>query len=346
MIYIHDSRDTFPRKYKLILDANRIDNEIIDSQDPDFWEKVAQADLFIYYLGMGSAQLLRQHNLISVLDKVMGIPCFPNWKTAWHYDDKVAETFLMNALGYPLIESHIFWEKDKALAWAASAKYPQVFKLKNGASSINVIKVENRQHAGKLIKLMFGRGIYNNRVPGSRHFSIYKRDPYVMLRNMLKQCLEKFGIIYSQRSNDDLQKGYAYFQKFIPNNDFDTRVNVIGDATFAFRRMNRPKDFRSSGSGNYDYDPEKINLQAVQIAQNISREMGFQIMAYDFLIDENGSPVLNEIGCQSAGRAIPKCPGYWDWEMNWQAGHFWPQYVQLQYLLKRKDLIQPDFKDE
>lgn len=346
MIYLHEPRIKHMDKYLQILEANNIPCAYINSQDNDFWEKMKDAELFIYYLQMGTAQLLRQHDLICVIDKVMKIPCFPNWETVWHYDDKVAETLLMQAKGYPLAESWVFWDRDKALKWAAQSDYPLVFKLKNGASSINVIKVETSQHAEKLIRRMFGRGINNNRVPGSNLYSIYKRDSKKLLKAELCYLLDKYGFRNSTGGNYDREHGYVLFQRFIPNNTYDTRIHVIGESAFALRRKNRPNDFRASGAGKIDFTPEKIDLRMVEISLRISAEMGFNAMTYDFLIDEDGKPVINEIGCQYADWAPYSFPGYWDKNLVWHQGHFWPQYIQLKNMLGRDDLVQPDIPFE
>jgi glutathione synthase/RimK-type ligase-like ATP-grasp enzyme len=342
MIFIHDIKTAYMEKYGKILAANHIPYEYIDSQDPGFWDKIRNAELFINYLQMGTGQLLRQHHLVCVIEQVLGIPCFPNWKTTWHYDDKVAETLLMDAVQYPLIESHVFWQRDKAMQWAANAVYPQVFKLKNGASSINVIKVENRQQAERLIRRMFGKGINNNRVPGSNLFSIYKRKPEKLIKATLAYTLDRLGLRYSALDNYDREHGYILFQRFIPNNHHDTRIHVIGKSAFALRRKNRPNDFRASGAGKIDFTPEKIDLRMVELAIKISNDLGFNAMTYDFLIDEQGNPVINEIGCQYADWAPYSFPGYWDEKLTWHPGHFWPQYIQLKYMLQRDDLQQPE----
>ncbi|MDD2637214.1 MAG: hypothetical protein PHW82_17125 [Bacteroidales bacterium] len=342
MICIHESPSKYVAKYGQILAANAIPYEMVNCQDEDFWQNMQNASQYIYYLGMGSPELLRHHNLISVLDKVLKIPCFPNWETSWHYDDKIAETFLLQSKGYPLAQSWVFWDKSEAHKWAAQACYPLVFKLKNGASSINVVKVSDYKHASKLINLMFGKGIVNNRVPGSDQYSIFKKDLKTYIKAQSQYCLAKYGFIYRTRYNLNREQGYVLFQEFIPNNNYDTRVTIIGDAAFAFIRKNRPNDFRSSGSGNIDYALKKINLETLKIARQISQLMKFQAMTYDFLLKEDGSPVITEVGCQFNDLAIYRCPGYWDSEMNWHEGHFWPQYIQLRDLLKLDDLIQPE----
>lgn len=342
MIYIHKSNSEAVIKYDQILTANKIAFEFIDSHEAGFWEKIRHADLFISHLEMGSSRLSRQNQLISIIDKTLLVPCFPDWNTAWHYDDKVAGYMLLEAKGYPLVQSWIFWDKLQAIEWLKHADYPLVFKLKHGAGSINVVKVCGYKAATRLVNLMFGKGIINNRVPGSRQLSIYQNDICRYAKSNAKYMLDRSGILHDPLGNWERERGYVFFQRFVPNNRFDIRVNVIGNATFAFRRMNRPHDFRSSGSGEYDLTPGKIPDEAIRMSQQISKEMGFQEMAYDFLIDENSHPVITEIGCQSAGRAIPLCPGYWDWNMKWHKGHYVPQFMHLKYLLHRDDLIQPE----
>src|SRR5690606_15154424 len=50
------------------------------------------------------------------------------------------------------------------------------------------------------------------------------------------------------------EKGYLYFQEFMPKNEFDTRLIVIGNRCFGIRRYNRTGDFRASGSGLIKYE--------------------------------------------------------------------------------------------
>jgi len=38
---------------------------------------------------------------------------------------------------------------------------------------------------------------------------------------------------------------------------------------------------------------------------------------------------------------VHQCTGYWDKDLNWHEGHFWPQFCQLQDLLNMPELKQP-----
>ena len=116
MICIHESPSKYVAKYGQILAANAIPYEMVNCQDEDFWQNMQNASQYIYYLGMGSPELLRHHNLISVLDKVLKIPCFPNWETSWHYDDKIAETFLLQSRAIPWPKAGSFGIRAKLIS--------------------------------------------------------------------------------------------------------------------------------------------------------------------------------------------------------------------------------------
>lgn len=347
MIHIHrflpEYRHSFELKYQDILKHNGIAYQVVDSHDAKFWDDLAGSRLFLMFLGQTPMHLQRQLALITSIDKYLGIPCFPNWDMLWHFDDKVAQQHLLEVKGFPVAKSHVFWDRELALEWAAETSYPKVFKLKGGAGSLNVIKVNSQKHAGQLINMMFGKGIRSGRVPGTDLLSVFRGNYKTLLKSYLKELLHDAGIRSSVIEDWSRHQGYAYFQDFLPGNTYDTRVTVIGDRAFGFLRHNRPNDFRSSGSGSIDFTPERVDIRMVKAAFRISKELSFQTMAYDFLFDAKREPVVNEMCCQFADWAIYQCPGYWDRDMNWHEGHYWPQYSQLQDILKDKQLKQPDF---
>jgi len=221
-----------------------------------------------------------------------------------------------------------------------SATLPVVFKLKGGAGSSNVVLVHERPLGKKLIRRMFGRGMQSRRVPWGtvswKDFNlkswIRHKGGYVIRRIRAGNTSPGF----------EPHKNYALFQKYLHNNDFDTRVTVIGNRAFAFRRLNRPNDFRSSGSGRIDYDISRIDMECVKKAFNVSNAMDFQSMAYDFWYDDDGNVNFCEASYTYVDTAIHECPGYWDSDLKWHEGHYWPQYFQLIDALGLPDLKQPE----
>ncbi len=339
--YDHNGKDlAFNVAYEKILSHNGIGFLRIQAEDPDFWEGIRDLDLFI--LRWNQVDTLRQlvQDILPIVEGE-GINCFPDLNTCRHYDDKIKQYLLLQPRGFPMVKSHIFWDREKALEWVKAADYPLIFKLRGGAGSQNVIMLKNQGQARKLVKRMFGRGIYPEKFfhPGSvrvQHFD-------------LKQELHHIGgNLYRRGRGIDvspfwrIHKNYILFQDFIPDNTFDTRVTIIGERGFIFRRHTRSGDFRASGSGKIDYDLEKVDLRCMEIAFSISREMKFQSMAYDFLFTPENEPVFCEISYTFQARAIFNCPGYYDSDLNWHPGHFWPEYLHLVDALRLPDLRQPE----
>jgi len=328
-------------KYEQILDFNGIDCIWLEASKPDFWEQVSDLDLFIFQWEHYDTPKQVAGSIIPIIQYEMNIPCFPSWETSWHYDDKIKQYYLLKQHGFPIIESYIFWERAEVLKWLESAKMPVIFKLKGGAGSSNVILVKDKWKAMKLVSKMFGQGIRSGRI--SDNSSLHRKylRPYKRLRRFAGTAVRKLRGEYKPLYWN-IDKDYILFQKFLPNNLYDTRVSIIGERAFAFRRFNRENDFRASGSGNIDYDVNAIDLRAVEIAFDISNRFGFQSMSYDFLFNEDKNLELSEISYTYVDTAVYDCPGYWDKDLHWSEGHFWPQYCQLVDALKMPELKQPE----
>jgi hypothetical protein len=330
-------------KYEEILNFNGIECIWLEASRRDFWEKVSELDLFIYQWEHYDGPKQIAQAIIPIIEYEMKIPCFPNWGTSWHFDDKIKQYYLLKQHGFPIIDSYIFWEKDEAFRWLESAQMPVVFKLKGGAGSNNVILVRNELDAKRLISKMFGKGIKSGRISDISSLQRRYSTPYRKLRRLGGDILRRIRGEYEPLFWK-IDKNYVLFQKFLPNNLFDTRVSIIGERAFAFRRFNRKNDFRASGSGNIDYDIDQIDHNSIKIAFNISNKLDFQSMAYDFLINEEKELEICEISYTYVDYAIYDCPGFWDRNLNWHEGHFWPQYCQLVDALRVQGLKQPEMK--
>jgi glutathione synthase/RimK-type ligase-like ATP-grasp enzyme len=331
-------------KYIKILDFNGIETILLDINQPDFWEKIRELDLFLFRWQHIDDHRQLAFTILPIIERKLGISCFPNFETYWHFDDKIRQYYLIEQFKFPIIKSWIFWDKLEAISWANVAKYPVVFKLKGGAGSSNVLLVTKKEKAIRLIKKMFEPGIYSGRIPDFgttkwKNFDVYnhfREWKHYILKRLHKVDISPYWQIH---------KNYVLFQDYMPDNFYDTRVTVIGDRAFAFRRFNRANDFRSSGSGKLDYAKDKIDLKFIVKAFEVSNSMNFQSMAYDFLYNRAKEPVFCEISYTFVDQAVRNCPGYWDSSLNWHEGHFWPQYCQLADLLNIRDFKQPLFED-
>ena len=216
-------------------------------------------------------------------------------------------------------------------------------KLYGGAGSSNVILINSKRQAEKLIKKQFSKGIKTNMISDTNDLKFKEFNLYNFLKKKGRKAIKALtGEDRYRKLNWGRHTNYVLFQKFLPKNDFDTRVSVIGGRAFAFRRFNRKDDFRSSGSGLINYEVDKINLEFIKIALDISKKLNFQSMAYDFLYNENGEPEFCEISYVYKDSAVYDCKGYWDSDLQFHEGHFWPQYFQLVDFLELPDLKQPN----
>lgn len=328
------------KSYEDILRFNNIQYVRLRVEQPDFWARVRELSLFIMRFTIIESNLQLKSDILPIVEREFGVTCYPNQSMAWLYDDKVRQAFAMIAHGYPMTKAWIFYEKRAAFDWAKQANYPVVFKLKGGAGSTNVILVKSYKQASALIRQMFGGGVYPESFKALglvrfKHFNLYREIHHLG------------GNIYRWSKGLDKSpfwrphKNYAYFQKFLPNNDHDTRITIIGERAFAFRRLVRENDFRASGSGKIDYDTSKIDMRFVELGFVISQKMGFKCMAYDFLENEQGEPEICEISYAFVSSAIYDCPGYWDRELNWHGGHFWPEHLHLMDALGLPELKLP-----
>jgi len=331
----------FITRFEQILKHNRIDFARVEFDSPDFWEVVKNLELFIFWWRHDNGDHFIAKAILPIIEKELGIVCLPNERTWWSFDDKIKQYFLMRHHNFPFVHSWIFRDKNRAINWFSQAKLPVVFKLSGGAGSENVVLVKTRELGFKLIRRMFGIGIKSSRIPwGSTR---WKDLRYARAARHLAATLFR-KVTGMPLPALELHKNYVLFQRFLPGNAFDTRVTIIGNRAFAFRRLNRTNDFRSSGSGRIEYDPKEVDLQFVSLAFAISRQMGYQTMAYDFLYEEDGAPAFCEMSYAYVDTALYGCPGYWDDSMVWKEGHFWPQYCMLVDALRLPDLKQPEIR--
>jgi glutathione synthase/RimK-type ligase-like ATP-grasp enzyme len=329
-------QQSFSEKWTEFLETRGVQVRELDLLGCDALQQAGQCDgvMCRWLHDPNHKQSLKQ--ILYTIEHHLGVPVFPDSATSWHYDEKTAQTYLLESLGAPVPQTWVFWNRDEALQWAREAPYPVVFKLSAGASSCNVVKASSEREARPLIERMFRRGIF----PMTMHRPGELR---ARLRGVLDMGHRAADAVRYVRTGQfptlksrwwKPEFGYAYFQEFLPNNEYDTRVTVIGDRAFGFRRKNRPNDFRASGSGTLLMDPEGVDQRCVELAFEISKRGGFQSMAYDFLF-KNGSPVVGEVSYTFADTAVQQCPGHWDSDMRWHEGQMWPEEAQVSDFVTR-----------
>lgn len=295
--------------------------KLLNVYEGELLSQLRGCDGFLWWFAHLPATRRAGCRIVLAVGHGLGIPTFPNYQTVWHFDDKVAQKYLLDAAGLPTPRTWVFWTRDQALAFSRTGSYPLVMKLAGGIASENVGRVSDAVEAEYWIHQLFTTGL-------SALHGWPRRPP--RLKRARKRLAAAVRVLrgreaYPVGDRTELQRGCVLFQEFLPGNDFDTRVTVIGDRAFAFRRFNRSGDFRASGSGKIDWDPASINPGAVRLAFEAARRLGTQSLAVDVLKGGDGTLVLSEISYYYEGWAVGACPGHWRPDGTWRMGAVDPE---------------------
>lgn len=335
-IAIHNTKDKdnlFTGRWIEYCKKNNIPYKLVNAYDNDIIEQVKDCGAFMWHHSNYDYRdaLFAKQLLYSL--QAMGLKVFPDFNTTWHFDDKVGQKYLLEAIRAPLVPSYVFYTKKEANEWIEKTTFPKVFKLRGGSGSSNVKLVKTKSEAKKLTKKAFGRGFsqfdrLNHLKFRYGNFKAGKEGFIAVLKGIARLFIgTKYG------NNFTKEKGYAYFQEFIPNNKFDIRVVVVADKAAAERRMVREDDFRASGSGQFSYD--NINIEAVKIALYVSKQLDLQSVAFDFVESGNSNPLIVEMSYGFGTLGIDNAPGYWDSSLQWHEGKFNPQEWMVEELISK-----------
>lgn len=274
--------------------------------------------------------------LIASLE-AMGLIVFPGSSTCWHYDDKVGQKYLLEAVDAPLVPSHVFYNEGSALNWLNAATVPVVWKHRGGAGSRNVKLVQSLDEARRIIRQSFRRGWRTSRLHSLRErMWRFRRAPGLGSFIDISRGVVRAILPHEKYRNQNAERNYVYFQNFVPDNDHDIRVIVIGERAFAIKRMVRDGDFRASGSGVIIHDRNEIPVECIRIAFRVTNSIGSQCCAFDFVRSQNDWKII-EISYAFTLAGYADCPGYWDRNLSWHPGPFRPEYFMIEDVLSRLD---------
>ncbi len=330
---IHNSTKGFHSRWVTFCKNNNIAYKIVNCYANDIIAQLKDCDALLWHHSHSRPDdILFAKQLLFSLEQ-SGFPVFPNFNTTWHFDDKVAQKYLLEAIDAPLVPSYVFYSKELALDWANKTTFPKVFKLRGGSGSANVKLVHSKSQVIQLITKAFGKGFrqYEPLTNLKERWRKY-RNGLTNLNDVLKGVL-RFYKEPEFSKTIGFERGYIYFQDFIPNNDFDIRVIVIANKAYALKRMVRKGDFKASGSGEMKFAKEEFDERCIKIALDTNKKLQAQCLAYDFVFNENGAPLIVEISFGFAVEAYDSCPGYWDENLNWHEGKFVPQNWMVEDLI-------------
>jgi glutathione synthase/RimK-type ligase-like ATP-grasp enzyme len=332
-IAIHHTPGTFSDRWIAYCEKKGIDYKLVNCYSTDIIKQISDCDALMWHFSHENYKdaLFAKQLLYSI--ELTGKKTFPNYKTCWHFDDKVGQKYLFEAIGARLVPSYVFYSKAEALRWIKSTSYPKVFKLRGGAGSRNVKLVRSVSHAKRLVKKAFGKGIspfdrIGNLNEKIRLYKEGKGNIFGIIKGIGRLfIITEFASLHSN------EKGYVYFQDYVPNNNYDIRIIVIHDKAFAIKRMVRKNDFRASGSGNILYERENFSLDTIRLTFDLAEKIQSQCAAVDYVYDSSGMPLITEISYGFVSKVYDPCVGYWDISLKFHEGHFVPQDWMVETLI-------------
>jgi len=333
-IAIHHTPGTFSDRWIAHCINKGISYKLVNCYDSDLIEQIKDCNALMWHFYHANYKdvLFAKQLLYAVAQS--GKKTFPDFKTCWHFDDKVGQKYLLESIGAPLAPSYVFYSKEDAFKWIENTSFPKVFKLRGGAGSLNVELVKSSFQAKKLVRTAFGKGFSQfNRVENLKEYIRKYREGKVSVFGIFKGLGRLFIPTEFSKMHGN-EKGYIYFQDFIPNNDYDIRIIVIDKKAFGAKRMVRKNDFRASGSGNLLYEKEHIPIDTIKLAFLLTDKLQSQCAAFDFVYDSVGNPIVVELSYGFPTITADHCIGYWDQSLTFHKDAFLPQNWMVETIIK------------
>lgn len=332
-IGIHSTKDSFSDRWIAYCEEKEIDFKLVDCYRSDIVQQLSDCEVLMWHFNHKDSKDSKFAKQLLFSLQNAGKRVFPDFDTVWHFDDKVGQKYLLESIDAPLAPAYVFYKKQEALLWAAGTSYPKVFKLRNGAGSQNVRLVKSEAQARKLIRKAFGRGFkqyeaWSNLQERIRKYRHGKTTLWDVGKGMIRLVRPTKYARFTGR-----EVGYIYFQEFMPDNDHDIRVIVVGDKAFAIKRLIRENDFRASGSGFVLYEKEHFDDEVIRLSFDLSEKLHSQCMTYDYVF-QDGKALLVEISYGFVVKVYDDCVGYWNRDLSWNEGHFNPYEWMVEDIIK------------
>ena len=333
MIAIHNRKGSFSEQWINYCEANNLKYKIVDCYSNDIVRDLEDCDFLLWHWIQNDIRSLLIAKSLTFALQSNGLKIFPNIDTCWHFDDKLAQKYHLESINASHVKSYVFYDRSSAMEWINKTMFPKVFKLRGGAGGENVKLIKTKNAAKWYVRKAFTTGLTSPRTHEVvERFWHFRRDRSIAsFFNIMRGLLRIFKR-NKMKAKLPNQRNYVYCQDFIPNNDHDIRVIVIGKRAFAIKRMVRENDFKASGSGVIIYEPEEIPDQCVKDAFHLTKELHMQCAAFDFIF-LNGHPHVIEISYSFNSKAYLNCPGYWDSDLNWISETFVPEHFMIEDLL-------------
>lgn len=286
LIGIHNSNCAYSKRWIEFCKLKNISFKVVNAYSDSIIKDLEDCQVFLWHHSHTNYKDVNFGKQLLFALEQSGKIVFPDFNTGWHFDDKLGQKYLFEAHNIRAARSYVFYDKNEAINWVNQASFPKIFKLRGGAGSSNVKLVRDKKSAIRLINKAFGKGFKSMDFLNLAfdRYKLWKRG-----RSSLKSVLGCFFYSFFPKLHSShllpIQKGYVYFQEFIPNDGYDIRIEITGERALAMVRFTREGDFRASGSNNLVHNTDLIDKEVVEFAFSIADKLKLQSCALDIVRD-------------------------------------------------------------
>lgn len=286
-------------------------------------ETLKNYDVLLWHFGQYHWADMLEARSILYSAKMMGLRVFPDFNDSWHFDDKVAEMYALQAVNAPIPKSLVFYTMSdlKRAMKDDQIEYPVVAKLRTGSGSHNVKLIRSQVQLMQYARRMFGRGY--NPAPSL----LYKTSSNIRSSHNKATFIAKLKrvpeFLYTRRGAKAFynEKGYVYLQEFIPSDGYDMKIVVVGDKLSGLYRPIRSHDFRASGGGKVLYNKDLFSENIIHSAFAAADAVGCKCIGFDYVVDKHtGVGKIVEMSYGFSHTAIMGMGGWFDRNCQWHEG--------------------------
>ncbi|HPJ70684.1 MAG TPA: hypothetical protein PLF44_07375 [Candidatus Mcinerneyibacteriales bacterium] len=284
MLGILKEPDGLHESYIQACESLKVPYRIIDIISDDWIERLEECPCSAFLCRPTARRMVYKQMFderIFFLEREMKRIVYPSYREIMLYENKRVLLYWLRIHHIPHPITHIFYDKDEALAFINEGpRFPLFFKTNLGSGGGGVRVIKGKRAARRLISRIFTRtGL------GFKGFVKWARGP--------------LGIPYPLF--DDIQFNNIYFQEAVQVKH-EWRGVKIGESFFIHEKLPDKKGFRS-GSGKAAYGhPGDAPLNFLK---KVCDSGNFRSMNVDFFETEEGEFLVNELHTVFASKINP-----------------------------------------
>lgn len=271
--------------------SKEIKYDVINLSKGDWMEQVLAKDYDIYLTQAPcTTSYFKQmyDERVYILNTSLKKRIYPTLDEILIYENKRFISYWLEANKIPHPKTRIYYDKQEALEYIRTTKYPFVAKTTIGATGSGVKIIKTESEAKDYVKRAFSsKGIGRRWWPNTT-----KKDWIPRIKAKMKNFSASVKHYQTQRKQitGDAQKNFVLFQEYV-NIKEEWRCVYIGGDYFGHKKE-RKGEFFSGGGGIVWHWPDETLLNLMKQIVDAGK---FEATSFDILELEDGRYIANEI---------------------------------------------------